>query len=144
MDEIEKLSERYQQLQNDFIKDTDINDKMLDSISVSIPKKMSKYIFFYHDCLNYLATLKEEKDALYYQIMTEYRMGDNQLSKFNWSSTELKQIIESSSNMRALNYQNGRVESMLKSVEKMMSEVKNISFSINNSLTYKKIMNGMI
>lgn len=141
--EFEPLEQRFKDLQKEFENDIDM-EGMLDKVSLSIPKKMSKYIYLYHDLLTLYSEYKDQKDELYYKIMSEYKMGESALSRINWSATELKQIIESTSNMRELNKHMALIGNMMKTTENMMSELKSISYSVNNALTYKKIMNGSI
>lgn len=132
------------ELKVQFEEDIKISEEMIDRQIISIPKIMAKYIFFYSDTLKDMSNISCEKDELFYSFMIEYRGGKTDISQFTWNATELKKMIETSPRFMELTRKELELQSNLKVVEEMISNIKSIGYSMNNYISYKKLMNGVI
>lgn len=134
---IEELKIQYQL-------DLELQDNMIDSQALALPKLIAKYQFYYSDLLNELNNIQDSKSALYHNLFTDYKLGNSELSNLVLNSSELKSMLTSSKTYRDKLKQEVKLENELKLVEEMLSNIKSMSFSINNYLTYKKIIMGIV
>lgn len=132
----------FNKLKEQFQEDVKISEEMIEKQIISLPKIMAKYINAYNDILNSINEISTNKDKLYHLFMLEYRGGKSDLSSFTWSATELKKMIETSPRFVELTKEEMKFTTELKTVEEMIATIKGMGFSINNYLTYKKIING--
>jgi len=133
-----------EELQIKFEEDTLITEAMIDKQIIAIPKMMSKYIFAYSDRLKLLSECSCQRDELFHNFMMEYRAGKTDISKFTWSATELKKMIETSPRYLELSREEYKHQNELKVIEEMIQAIKAIGYSMNNYIAYKKLMNGVI
>lgn len=132
---MDKLKELYEE-------DITITEEMIDKQSIALPKIIAKYQFFYNDLLKQLADEKDREDKQYHEMFLEYKKGLGELGVYSLNTTEIKKLLETSLSFRDIRKSISKLEADLKTVEDMISNIKNIGYSINNYLTYKKILIG--
>lgn len=129
-------------LKVEYEKDILLDEMTIDRQVISLPKIMAKYQFFYHDVLQAITILEDSKEKTYYEMYTDYKMGNGDLKNLSLSGTELKKLLETNPTYRDISFKLSVRINELKLTEEMMSNIKNIGFAVNNYLTYKKIMLG--
>lgn len=134
--------EEFELLETQFQEDVKLSEEMIEKQIISLPMIQSKYINAYHKILNALNDISSQKDQLFHLFMMEYRSGKSDLSSFTWGATELKKMIETSPRFIELTKKEMQYESQLKTVEEMINIVKGMGYSINNYITYKKLIYG--
>lgn len=133
-----------EELQEHYLEDSLITEEMIDRQIISLPRIMAKYIFAYSDRLKEASNISCQKDELFHNFMMEYRAGKTDISKFTWNATELKKMIETSPRYLELTREEFRISNELKVIEEMIQAIKAIGYSMNNYISYKKLMNGVI
>lgn len=134
----------FEDLKNQYLEDIEIEEEMIDKKAISLPKIMAKYQFYYNDLLVKIAKENDNLERIYHESFISYKKGLGDISVFTFNSTELKKMLECSLTYRETKLEISKLEAELKTVEEMMSNIKSIGYSINNALTYKKIMIGAI
>ena len=132
-----------EELKDQYLIDIDIQEEHIEKQSLSLPKVMAKYQFFYQDTLSIIANLNDNLERLYYESVMQYKEGQGDLGRFTLNSTELKKLIESSVVYRETKKKVLLKEVELKLVEDMLSNLRGISYNVGNVLTYRKIMLGV-
>ncbi len=133
----------FEELKNCYLEDIELKEEMIDKQSISLPKIMAKYQFYYNDVLTEIAEVHDLLDKQYSEAFISYKKGLGDIAVFTFNSTELKKMLECSIVHRESKLRLNKLEANLKTVEEMMSNVKSIGYSINNYLTYKKIITGV-
>lgn len=134
----------FEDLKNQYLEDIEIQEEMIDKKAISLPKIMAKYQFYYNDLLVKISKENDNLERIYYESFISYKKGLGDIAVFTFNSTELKKMLECSVSYRETKLEISKLEAELKTVEEMMSNIKSIGYSINNALTYKKIMIGAI
>lgn len=134
---MEELKEQYEI-------DITLSEETIDKQIISLPKLMSKYQNKYHEILNSIAINQDILDKKYYESYLSYKQGNHELANFSLGSTELKKLLETDIVYRETKLAIAKAESDLKLIEEMLSTIKSIGYSVNNYLTYKRIMIGDI
>lgn len=133
----------FEELKNCYLEDIELKEEMIDKQAISLPKIMAKYQFYYNDVLTEIAEVHDLLDKQYSEAFISYKKGLGDIAVFTFNSTELKKMLECSIVHRESKLRLNKLEANLKTVEEMMSNVKSIGYSINNYLTYKKIITGV-
>ena len=133
----------FEELKNCYLEDIELKEEMIDKQAISLPKIMAKYQFYYNDALTEIAEVHDLLDKQYSEAFISYKKGLGDIAVFTFNSTELKKMLECSIVHRESKLRLNKLEANLKTVEEMMSNVKSIGYSINNYLTYKKIITGV-
>ncbi len=134
----------FEDLKKQYLEDIEIQEEMIDKKAISLPKIMAKYQFYYNDLLVKISKENDNLERIYYESFISYKKGLGDIAVFTFNSTELKKMLECSVSYRETKLEISKLEAELKTVEEMMSNIKSIGYSINNALTYKKIMIGAI
>ena len=133
----------FEELKKCYLEDIELKEEMIDKQAISLPKIMAKYQFYYNDVLTEIAEVHDLLDKQYSEAFISYKKGLGDIAVFTFNSTELKKMLECSIVHRESKLRLNKLEANLKTVEEMMSNVKSIGYSINNYLTYKKIITGV-
>lgn len=134
----------FEDLKKQYLEDIEIQEEMIDKKAISLPKIMAKYQFYYNDLLVKISKENDNLERIYYESFISYKKGLGDIAVFTFNSTELKKMLECSVSYRETKLEISKLEAELKTVEEMMSNIKSIGYSINNALTYKKIMIGAV
>ncbi len=134
----------FNELKEAYEKDIELEEEMINTQVLKLPKIMAKYQFFFYDLLREISLHHDSLDKVYYDSIMSYKQNQHELSNFDFSSTELQKIMKTSPNYRIAHLKIMELENQLKLVEEMMSNIKSMSFSINNKITLIKIDNGII
>jgi len=134
---LEEIKEHYD-------KDIELSEAMLNSQIMSLPKIIAKYQYYFYDLLKAIAIKQESLDKLYYDSLLEYKYQQHELSNIKFTDAQIGKILKITPLYRQNHLVMMDLESELKLVEEMMSNIKNIGFSINNKVTLEKIRNGVV
>ena len=128
-----------QELQEHYLEDIKIEEETIDKQSIKLPIILNKYQVYLHKILKELSLLHEKKSEIYHTIMYEYKIGNHKLAQIEWSSTDLKRIIETSVEMRKTQKDIDILGADLRLVEEMINTFKTIGYQIRNYLDFQKL-----
>ncbi len=131
---------KFDELKEQYDIDITLEEEMIDRQCISLPKVLAKYQFFYHDLLNEITTADDNLRRMYHEMYVNHKMGNGDLKNLTLNATELKQLLESSIVYREVQKKMSLKKNQLLLVEEMIENLKSIRYSVNNYLTYKKIM----
>lgn len=130
----------FEELKEEYQKDILLKEESIDKQCINLPKILAKYQFFYYSLLDNISRLEDIKNKLYYDTFLEYKNGEGELKNLSLSQTELKKLLETNITYREIVLKHSRLSNQLSIVEEFMSNIKNIGYSINSYITYKKMM----
>lgn len=133
-----------QELQKEYEKDINLKVELLEDLSLSIPKKLSKYQNYFYSLLENLAEANDKLTVIYNEAYLEYKQGLGKHCNFKFSATEITKVLKADDIYRIQALKVVRLENELKLVEEMMSNVKSIGYSIHNRILLKKIEAGLV
>lgn len=135
---------KFEDLKEQYLEDITLQDEMLDTQTLQLPKIMAKYQFCYNDTLRAVADAYDTKDKIYNDCIMQYKKGMGDLGNFTLNATELKTLVESSVVMRESRKKIAYLEADLKTLEEMISNIRSLGFAVKNNLDYKKIIHGLV
>ena len=133
-----------QELQEQYQEDIKLEEASIEKRMINIPIILSKYQNYYFDTLNKISELYDIQEQTYHNLLLDYKSGESDLANYSLSNTEVKRMLESSLVYRDVSYRIARLENELKLVEEMMSNIKQISWSIKNYVDYIKLKEGIV
>ena len=125
-------------------KDIDLNEETLDVLSLSIPKKLSKYQIYFYYILEELASANERLDSLYHDSFMDWKYNQGKYASIKFSATEINKILKTDTIYLSQATKVVRLENELKMIEEMMNTVRNLGFSLNNRIMLRRIECGLI
>lgn len=137
---ITKLTEpeEFKKLRKEVNNDLTITKENVLEKSLQVPKLYSKYLNIFIALFRRYKALIEEKDVLYKKLYHEYKYE----FKYELKNTEVNLYIKGDEKFMLKCSEINDVEHILKYFEKILENIKQISFNVKNFIDYTKFLNG--
>jgi hypothetical protein len=141
------------EIQNEWEKDSNIDDNHLGEAATFTPKLHSKYIKLLIQCKLKLTKLKTDYKILRQAKFRYYRgeMGRDELAEKGWSQwqgtkplkNEMDEFLEGDSDLNTIKMKTEYIESMAYLLESILGQIRSRDFQIKSGIDWKKFLSGM-
>lgn len=141
------------EIQNEWEKDSSIDDNHLGEAATITPKLHSKYIKLLIQCKLKLTKLKTDYKILRQAKFRYYRgeMGREELAEKGWEQwqgtkplkNEMDEFLEGDSDLNTIKMKTEYIESMAYLLESILGQIKSRDFQIKNGIQWKTFLAGM-
>lgn len=141
------------EIQNEWEKDSHIDDNHLGEAATTTPKLHSKYIKLLIQCKLKLTKLKTDYKILRQAKFRYYRgeMGRDELAEKGWEQwqgtkplkNEMDEFLEGDSDLNTIKMKTEYIESMAYLLESILGQIKSRDFQIKNGIQWKTFLAGM-